>query len=189
MDTDRKPFFSRKVLIAVLAIIGLSIVIGVLVTTSGIPGFKEKTPMPSTNGVDITGTGDDKTGQDYGIKVGLSGGQLQQTTPVPMPVATGEPLTPEEIDTLFSRLPNLPVGPNEQTDFKFPVELLPPPKTGVIIKDKFPYSEYLPTPEVISQSTFASTAVCPGRGNLDRSVYFSYLQPRDGPARDSHRPG
>ena len=84
MDTDRKPFLSRKLLIAVLSIIGLTILIGVLVTTSGLPGFKEKTPMPSTIGNDITGTGDDNTGQDYGIKVGLSSGQLQQTTPVPM---------------------------------------------------------------------------------------------------------
>ena len=148
MDTDRKPLLSRKLLVTVLSIIGLTILIGVLVTTSGFPGFKEKTPMPSTNGSESTGSGDDKSGQDYGIKIGLSSGDAQQTTPVPMPVTTGEPLTAEEVDNLFSRLPNLPISPEEQNEFKYPVELLPPPKTGVIISDKFPYSEYLPTPEV-----------------------------------------
>jgi alpha-2-macroglobulin len=148
MDTDRKPFLNHKSLIAAISIIVITIVIGGLVTTSGIFGSKEKTPMPSTNGTEITGSGDDQSGEDYGIGVGLSSGQPQQTTPVPVHVATGEPLTPEEIDSLFSRLPNLPLTPENQTSFKYPVELLPPPKTGVIIKDKFPYSEYLPTPEV-----------------------------------------
>jgi hypothetical protein len=148
MDTDRKPFLSRKLFVAAISTIVLAIAIGVLVTTSGIPGFKEKTPMPPTNGTEIAGTGDEQSGEDYEISIGLSSGQPQQTTPIPMPVATGEPLTPEEVDNLFSRLPDLPLTPEEQTTFNYPVELLPPPKTGVILKEKFPYSEYLPTPEV-----------------------------------------
>jgi len=148
MDTDRKPQDNRKTIYLLLSIVVLIIVIGISITTSGIPGDQERTTMPATNGNEPTTPTDTPSGKDYGISIGMSGGQARQETPVPVPLATGEPLSPEDIESLFARLPNLPVSPADQTEFQYPVELLPPPKTGVILKDKFPYSEYLPTPEV-----------------------------------------
>jgi hypothetical protein len=151
MDTHRKSRFGYKHLIALVVII----LAAVLVTWKLIlPIFTDKgesTPMSYTIETGTTGSGgqaSSDSGEDYNIRVGLSQGQAQHQTPVPVPVATYESLTPEEIETIFARLPVLPVSPGEQTEFSYPVELLPPPRPGTTIQEKFPPDEVSPTPEV-----------------------------------------
>jgi hypothetical protein len=107
--------------------------------------------MPYTVDTGPAGTGkgnSEGSGDEYGIEVDVSEGQAQLQTPVPLPVATGEPLSPQEVEDIFSRLPDLPVSPDEQTDFKYPVVLLPPPRPGITIKESFPPLEFEPTPQV-----------------------------------------
>jgi hypothetical protein len=86
--------------------------------------------------------GDDK----YGIHIQLSNGQSQPQTVEVVPLATGEPLSPEEIEAILSRLPDLPVVPGETTEFNVPSEVLPPPRPGNTITETFPPLETEPTP-------------------------------------------
>lgn len=151
MNADRKSWFTYKHLITLFVIIPAAILIIFKIIVPNFLGKGENTPMPFT--ID-TGTAEPgernalNTGDDYSIQVGLSAGQTQPQTPAPMPVATHEPLTPQEIEAIFARIPVLPVFPDEQTEFKYPIELLPPPLPGTTIQEKFPSFELAPTPEV-----------------------------------------
>ena len=53
----------------------------------------------------------------YGIEVGLSDGGAQLQTPEVLPVATGEPLSQADIDSILARLPALSPTPGEGTTF------------------------------------------------------------------------
>ena len=151
MNADRKSWFTYKRLIALLVIIPAALLIIFKIIVPNLPGKGESTPMPFTIKTGTVESGDGNalnSGDDYSIQVGLRAGQAQTQTPVPMPVATSEPLTPGEIEAIFARLPVLPVSPDEQTEFKYPVELLPPPRPGTTIQEQFPPFEVAPTPEV-----------------------------------------
>ena len=150
MTADRTPLFSFKRLLALIVVLAAGIFI---VHKMPRPKYRtqgESTPMPYTINSENGPAGESSSGKDYSLKVGLSAGQAQQATPVPLPVVTGEPLTDEEIAGIFERLPNLPVSPSDQTEFKFPVELLPPPRPGTTIQQQFPFFDVVPTPEVAS---------------------------------------
>jgi len=72
----------------------------------------------------------------------LSEGQQKPQAYEPLPVASGEPLTEEEISAILDRLAELPPATELQTDLKLPEELLPPPRPGETIGQAFP-----PAPE------------------------------------------
>ena len=59
-------------------------------------------------------------------------------------MATGEPLTQEEIEQILARLPALTPEPGDQTDFHLPGEPMPPPRPGETIQEAFP-----PPPEPV----------------------------------------
>ncbi len=86
------------------------------------------------------------TPDKFGIDVQLSDGQSQPQTVVPLPLATGEPLTLDEIGSILARLPALLSGPGDQTEFNLPADILPPPRPGNTIKESFPPLETGPTP-------------------------------------------
>ena len=151
MDTNRKLITNPKILAALVVFIVAGALILFALSRSGLPSSGENTPMPYTVDTGPQGTGegnDEGSGDEYGIEVDVSEGQAQLQTPVPRPVATGEPLSPQEVEDIFSRLPALPLSPAEQTEFNYPVILLPPPRPGVTIKESFPPSEFEPTPQV-----------------------------------------
>lgn len=75
----------------------------------------------------------------------LSEGQQEPQAYEPLPVATGEPLTEEEIAAILDRLAELPPATELQTDLKLPEELLPPPRPGETIGQAFP-----PAPEDVA---------------------------------------
>ncbi|MCD4673235.1 MAG: hypothetical protein K8R77_11280 [Anaerolineaceae bacterium] len=81
----------------------------------------------------------------------LSEGQQQPQAFEPLPLATGEPLTEEEIAVILDRLAELPPATELQTDLKLPEELLPPPRPGETIGQPFP-----PRPEDIGPETVES---------------------------------
>ena len=87
-----------------------------------------------------------KPGDRYGIDIQLGEGQAQIQTPQVLPQATGEPLSPEEIERILSRLPSLPPGSEDQAAFNFPQESLPPPRPGETIEENFPPLETEPIP-------------------------------------------
>ncbi len=93
-------------------------------------------------------TGDDtvKEGEGYRMSVQLSEGQEQPQTSQPLPLVTGEPLSPEEIEQILARIPALPSMPGEQVDFNLPQDLLPPPRPGQTVAETFPPLETEPTP-------------------------------------------
>jgi len=151
MNADRKPWFTYKHLIALFVIIPAALLIIFKIIVPNFPGKGETTPIPFAIDTGTAEPGEqnvENSDDDYNIQVGLSVGQAQPQTPVPMAVATYEPLNPGEIEAIFARLPVLPVSLIEQTEFKYPVELLPPPLPGTTIQDKFPFFDLAPTPVV-----------------------------------------
>src|SRR5512138_2978234 len=84
------------------------------------------------------------------VSIRLSEGKAHPQTAVSIPLATGDPLTPEEIQRILSRLPDLPVDPSTQVEFKLPTAPIPPPRTGETIKQTFPPEESAVPPEVAS---------------------------------------
>lgn len=86
---------------------------------------------------------------EYRIYIGLSEGQPQPQMMEAVPLATGEPISPEEIELILSRLPALTPAPDEQTAFNLPQEVLPPPRPGETIKESFPPFETEPDPEAV----------------------------------------
>ena len=85
-------------------------------------------------------------GDTFGIDIQLSDGKPGAQTVEALPVATGEPLSPEDIQLIYARLPALTPAPNDQTEFNPPQELLPPPRPGNVIEGQFPPLETGPGP-------------------------------------------
>ena len=78
------------------------------------------------------------------VSIRLSPGQAQPKASVPLQVATGEPLTQEEIEQILARLPALTPEPGDQSDFRLPGDPIPPPRPGETIHEPFP-----PAPEPV----------------------------------------
>jgi uncharacterized protein YfaS (alpha-2-macroglobulin family) len=99
-------------------------------------------PMKATPTAIHTGTGTDQApgteGEAYSMNVQLSAGQEGTETFQPLPLATGEPLTAEEIDQILARVPGLPAEEEDQSEFNLPSDLLPPPRPGETITEPFP---------------------------------------------------
>jgi len=75
-------------------------------------------------------------------------GVVNSKPPEPAALVSGEPLSQEEIDAIFNRLPALQASPDDQTEFNYPVELFPPPRPGTVIEEQFPQQESIPTPGI-----------------------------------------
>ena len=154
MSTEPKNSFRSKRVLALVVIL-LGIVSALLLwakwNSAGNVVPATTTPVsittePATTQEPPTGTSP-QAGK-YGMAVGLSEGQPPTQTAIPMPLATGESLSAEEIQQIISRLPTLPPAPDEQTGFNLPQDVLPPPRPGNTIKETFPPLETEPTPRV-----------------------------------------
>ncbi len=149
MTNNRKNGFGTKRALVVLGIVFLLGLSGafLFLQKSKPEIFKPVTaiPVPTEGEAGTPQSSGDQTDK-YGIKVGLREGRPELQAPEVLPAATGEPLSPEEIEAILARLPALPVDPDEQTEFKLPVESLPPPRPGETIQQAFPPVETGPTP-------------------------------------------
>ena len=112
------------------------------------PGDTNTIPINVNGPQSLIGNGEGQT-NPYGLGVELSPGQAQIQPLQISPLATGEPLSLEEIELIFSRLPALLLDSDDQTVFNLPQELLPPPRPGNTIKEPFPPLETGPTPGTV----------------------------------------
>ena len=139
MTDDRKHVFGTKRGLVIIGVIFLVCVGGLVLLSKWIqprvftPG--EATPVPMVVGITQS---PDEGADKYKIDVELSDGQSQPQTVEILPATTGEPLSPEEIELILSRLPALTPDPDQQTEFNLPQEILPPPRPGNTIQETFP---------------------------------------------------
>jgi uncharacterized protein YfaS (alpha-2-macroglobulin family) len=151
MTDNRKHVFSTKRGFVLIGVIFLVVCITGLVfwLKRGQPGIStpgNASATPVVVGVTQPAVEDS---DKYSINIELSDGQSQPQTADALPLATGEPLSSEEIGSILSRLPTLTPAPNEQTEFNLPQEILPPPHPGNTVKETFPPLEAGSTPEAV----------------------------------------
>lgn len=144
MSIDRTRIFSMMfvVLVIVFTILACS-----WLPENLVPGVRT-TPVPikvEDNSVK-TDSASGEEGGAFGMDITLSEGNPQPQDEIQNPVVSGEPLTPEEMQVIFDRLPELPVDKAEQMEFKLPSDTLPPPRPGVTINEVFPPLMVSPTP-------------------------------------------
>ncbi|MFN3309840.1 MAG: Ig-like domain-containing protein, partial [Anaerolineales bacterium] len=104
--------------------------------------------QPTSVPIQIQSPSDSPTPEGVPMEIQLSEGK---PTPIPpSPAATDQPqaLTPQQIAAIWERLPALPPAAGLTTEFKFPAELLPPPRPGLTVQEPFPPPETAPTPAV-----------------------------------------
>jgi uncharacterized protein YfaS (alpha-2-macroglobulin family) len=148
MNTDCKPLSRPRRILGWAFLLLAGALAGLTACTPGQSSAGKNNPMPYTIISGPAGPAGSNTLGNAGIDLRLSQAQTQEPTPTPLPVTSGEPLSAQEIEAIFARLPDLPVSPDDQTAFQYPVELLPPPRPGTVIKDSFPPAETTPIPEV-----------------------------------------
>jgi alpha-2-macroglobulin len=84
------------------------------------------------------------------LLVRLSQGQAQPQTVSRVPLVQGESLPLERIEQILSRLPELPIGPEDELKFRLSTELIPPPRPGATVNQPFPPpDETTPAPETV----------------------------------------
>ncbi len=139
MQTEKKPAFEPRWIAALAGMILLALVSVFLFLRWRSPGLMPgyATPTPAA-GSPQPGSTPTPQGEPYSMNIRLSEGKPGAPTVETRPVATGQPLSPEETDQILARLPVLAPLPEEQVDFKLPEELLPPPRPGTVIPEAFP---------------------------------------------------
>jgi uncharacterized protein YfaS (alpha-2-macroglobulin family) len=141
MTDNRRHVFGTKfgfVLVGIIFILcaGMLFLLSKRLQPGGnVPPNETTTPGPLE--VDMTPTSGDN-GEKFSIYPELSDGLPQSQKTEVLPAAISEPIPAEEVDTILSRLPALTSEPDQQADFKLPLEVLPPPRPGNIIQEKFP---------------------------------------------------
>jgi len=146
MDNKQKGIFGLRRAFVFAGIIILVLAGGIVLL------FKRFQPVSPAAGDIIpvvmnTGQPPADASDTYGLDIELSDGQSQPQDVEPLPLATGEPLSPEEVQLIYARLPDLTPAPDEQTEFNPPQELLPPPRPGNVIEGQFPPLETGPVPD------------------------------------------
>jgi uncharacterized protein YfaS (alpha-2-macroglobulin family) len=154
MTDGQKQLFSTKRIILLVFTFFLFFAAGVMLVVYLIgrssppgPGVTTPAPIPVATGTTMLTPG--ISGGEYGISPRLSEGSSQTQTVQPLPVATGEPLPPEEVEQILVLLPVLSPAPEEQVEFNLPTEPLAPPRPGETVKEVFPPAEMSPTPDVV----------------------------------------
>ncbi len=99
-------------------------------------------PVPIDNGGQPARSIDTQMDDSEGdFNVQLSEGKPQQQGAQITPVATGEPLSPAQVEQILARLPTLPAQPGDETPFKMAQQPIPPPRPGETIEQSFPPQE------------------------------------------------
>ena len=118
-----------------------------------------QTIPPSSGGTNINVGGEsvlvESTGEEGNVEtnlgIRLSEGQAHPQAAELLPIATGEPLSEEEIQQILARLPGIENEPADQVEFRLPEEVLPPPRPGETVQETFPAPpEDVTAPEVDS---------------------------------------
>ena len=124
------------------------------------------------------------------VPVQLSQGQPQPQPTQAVALASKEPLAPDEIAQLLSRLPDLLSDPQAQMDFKLPQQPIPPPRSGETIDQPFPPDQRAaqqPTPQAAGPLQVLRFAP---EGEIPIAPFVSVtFQPAHGAADHAGRPG
>lgn len=185
MTNGQKQSFSKKNIILLVSMLFLFCVAAILLIVFLVrqfsppsPGTGTTTPMlipvatGSTTITPVTSTG------EYGISPHLSEGSAQTQVYQPLPVATGVPLSAQEIESILVRLPALTPAPVEQVEFHLPPDLLPPPRPGQTVEESFPPAGTLPTPEVVESGPLEVVRFAPeGEIPIAPFVSITFNQP------------
>ncbi len=102
----------------------------------------------------------------------LSEGQPQPQQVDSLPLAQGEPLTPEEVEAILERLPELQVDPQDQTDFRLAQEPIPPPRPGETIQESFPPPAEALQPEPVPSGPLQVLRYSP-QGEIDTAPFIN----------------
>ncbi|MGB3714436.1 MAG: alpha-2-macroglobulin family protein [Candidatus Promineifilaceae bacterium] len=92
--------------------------------------------------------GDEEEAQ---LRIRLSKGQQQTGIEESVTVATGVPLSGDEVDEILERLPALTSAPGDVEEFNLPDSSLPPPRTGDVIDEPFPPPPVAVTPVAVAE--------------------------------------
>ncbi len=154
---EPSTFWRRARLPMIIAIVLLAVVAAILI----IRNLRSDGSVVSPPDQNITPTSESPIiqvesmptmdGDESGLAVRLSEGRAQPQGTEAVPVATGEPLSDDEVELILARLPALTAEPDDQVDFRLPAESLPPPRTGETIEESFP-----PPPESIEPEPIAT---------------------------------
>ncbi len=152
MLSNLRRFISRHRYFAGGALVVLLALGGVLIWRANQPPASiAGQTIPLQGGGSTVTIGSSSVGNEASlVSIRLSEGKAHPQAAVSIPLATGDPLSPEEIQQIIARLPNLPVDPATQVEFKLPTEPIPPPRTGETIKQSFPPEETAAPPAVES---------------------------------------
>jgi alpha-2-macroglobulin len=86
----------------------------------------------------VSSGGQTSQGGSDGLGVRLSEGREQPTEAEALTLAHGEPLTGDEVGSIFARLPALSGRAEDVAEFRLPEDSLPPPRTGETVEETFP---------------------------------------------------
>ncbi|MFN2233517.1 MAG: Ig-like domain-containing protein, partial [Anaerolineales bacterium] len=164
---------SSVILAATLIILNINI----MRSERGIPHGRTYPPLIISSDDEPT----EFTGAEAGsqnLHVSLSMGQAQARPTEIVPIATGEPLSQEEIADVYARLPALTAEPDDQLDFKLPEVPLPPPRTGETITEQFPPSTTSVVPQHVEAGPLEVLRFSPeGEIPLAPFVNITFNQP------------
>jgi uncharacterized protein YfaS (alpha-2-macroglobulin family) len=90
------------------------------------------------------------SGEEARLHISLSKGQQQAGVEESLPIATGEPLSDDEVNAILDRLPTLTAAPDDVEEFNLPDRSLPPPRTGEVIDEPFPPPPVEVTPAAVA---------------------------------------
>ena len=106
---------------------------------------------PQIQDGNLTDTGETSNQLDASaarLSIELSDGSAQPQIAESITRVKGVPLSESEMEAILSRLPDLIIDLDDQTDFNFPLESLPPPRTGEKIEIPFPQSGDISAPPI-----------------------------------------
>ena len=136
----KRPTGLIRFLLPILIILILLAAAGVFLLIRILPQPRpdiQQTPGKVSIPVDTGGITDMNT-QATGIPIRLSEGQAQPQATEAVSVATGEPLSDEQINQILTRMPDLPPASEGQSEFKPAQQPIPPPRPGETIQQPFP---------------------------------------------------
>ncbi len=127
-------------IVALLALVALSACVG-----GGAPPPRPPADAPTSQVViEVPATPQPASGLAYE----LSAGADQPPAAERNPLATGEPLSEADAQSILDRLPPLAEEAGDVQDFRFPAQSLPAPRPGVVVKEPFPAPVAVETPVV-----------------------------------------
>lgn len=144
MTAEKNPPANRKWAFALIGLFVLLCAGGLALLFNRFPpGFLRsagpEATIPAQAGTSLqAGETSSAQGGEAKMNILLSEGQPQPEQVERLPLTEGDPLSEEEIVRILARLPGLETDSAQQVGFKFPAELLPPPRPGITVRDAFP---------------------------------------------------